>query len=102
MFEQADFREMTLEEKQKFKLYSIIGPNDECNGEPLQPVFTGSDEVWAAGVKKHTPTYEIYNCGTNDLRIFKYDPLNDFWCKVELSSIKNLYGLVWKLICLIK
>lgn len=91
------FREMTIEEKKKFKLFSCVGPGDEVSGEPLTPVWTGMDVVWAMAVKENTPTYEVYDCGTNDLRIFKYDPLNDFWCKIELDRVKNLYGLVWQL-----
>ena len=97
-------REMTREELEKLGL--VQGPSYDDDDEETtneypeyvhKPIFESVAGVWATAIDENTPTYRVYNCGTNDLRIFEYTPVSDTWKKVDLNGIGNLYGLIWRM-----
>ena len=94
-FATPKFRDMTEEEYKTFHLVYSDGVHIPCAVE-------NTSIVWATAVEESSPTYRLYNCGTNDLRVFRYTPKTDMWEKVEYTDITNLYGLLWKMCLNIK
>jgi hypothetical protein len=67
-------------------------------GEEIKAAYEDTGNVWVSADTGGLPTYRFYNRGTNDLLVLKYLPDKDVWKKIELSSIKNLYNITWKMI----
>lgn len=87
-------RELTEKEINKF---SLRHRNEEKS--VMEPVFEHTGNVWCAADDGKLPTYRLYNCGTNCLKILKYTPDRDVWEEVKLEEVSTLYGFVWN-ICL--
>jgi hypothetical protein len=85
-------RELTEKEIDKFSLRHY---NEEKS--VMEPVFEHTGSVWYASDNGKLPTYRLYNCGTNCLKILKYTPDRDVWEEVKLEDISTLYGLMWNM-----
>jgi hypothetical protein len=55
--------------------------------------------IWAAAATEIDPVYRLYNRGTNNLLILRYDWGIDEWQEIKYNEIKNIYGLLW-LLCI--
>jgi hypothetical protein len=85
-------RGLTKEEIDKFHLrYSC--------GTEIKPAIEVSTVIWSAAMTEKDPIYRLYNKGTNNLLILRYNWDNDCWDRIEYTEIDNLYGLLW-LTCL--
>lgn len=83
-------RQPTLKEYEKCELiYS--------DGRSMKPSFQMTSNVWAAADNGKMPVYGLYNTCTNGLVVIRYSWETDVWEKIELDSINNLYGLLWKI-----
>jgi hypothetical protein len=91
-FATPKFRDMTDEECKTLRLLY----NDGCR---VPFAVESTSIVWAVALKESSPTYRLYNLGTNDLRVFRYTPEKDMWERIEYTEISNLYGLLW-IMCL--
>lgn len=85
-------RELTEKEIDNFDL-KYYGEKER------KPAFEHTGNVWCAADNGKLPTYRLYNCGTNCLKVIKYTPDRDIWEEVKLEGISTLYGFVWN-ICL--
>lgn len=85
-------RKLTEKEIDKFNLRHY---NEEKT--VMEPVFEHTGSVWCASDNGKLPTYRLYNCGTNCLKILKYTPDRDVWEEVKLENINTLYGLMWNM-----
>jgi hypothetical protein len=64
----------------------------------IEPAWECTDNVWAAANDGKLPVYRFYDLGTNSLKVLKYSFDDDEWKEIQLESIKNLYGIIWKVI----
>jgi hypothetical protein len=83
-------RELTKKEIDKFNLKYY-------GGKKMKTVFEHTGSVWCAADNGRLPTYRLYNCGTNCLKVLKYTPDRDVWEEVKLDDIDTLYGFVWNM-----
>jgi hypothetical protein len=83
-------RELTEEETNNFGLKYY-------GGKEMNPVFEHTGSVWCASDNGKLPTYRLYNCGTNCLKVLKYTLDRDVWEEIELDDIDTLYGFVWNM-----
>ena len=83
-------RELTDDEVKSFNLEFSYGGRAPC-------FFSDTSVVWAAALKENSPTYRLYNRGTNELVVMRYTPDTDLWEKITLEEIDNLYGFIWKM-----
>lgn len=84
-------RDLTEKEIDKFGLRYY-------GGKEIKPAYEDTGNVWITYDKGSLPTYRLYSCGTNCLLILKYLPEKDVWEEVQLSNVKALYSILWKII----
>ena len=64
----------------------------------IEPAWECTDNVWAAANDGKLNVYRFYTLGTNCLIVLMYSFDKDEWKEIRLDSIKNLYGILWKVI----
>lgn len=68
-------------------------------GKPIDFSFETTGIVWATAQTDKDTYYRFYACGTNNLKILKYNIDKDEWLEVQLSEVPNLYSIMW-MMCL--
>jgi len=87
-------RDLTEKETKEFNLYYH-------DGTVMYPTFEGYTEVWAKAIDIDTPYYKIYSFGTNHVKVLLYEWRIDSWVEIKFDEIRNLYGLIYRLLCTI-
>jgi len=86
-------RELNQTEIEEFDLTYADGEGKE----EIKPSFETTGIVWATSMSESDPVYRFYNCGTNHLRILKYEWELDRWIPIRWTQIPStmIYSLLW-------
>ena len=84
-------RDLTNAEVDEFHLWYSDRVRIPC-------IFKSTDIVWSAAGTENDTWYRLYNQCTNGLVVLKFKPSVGKWERSCIEDIKNMYGLLWKMI----